>query len=562
MVAARASEMKIVARLVEAGQLKRFDLTDHVIEAEVSGQPLVEVLLARDVISDTDVARAYADFYGLRFLDLTRRKPAPAWMLTLPENIARRKSCLIFNEVGGQLVVAVADPGDRSVSAAVEGRFDRGVQYVVSPRYQIIEAMDNIYGEARRRGGRLADIAPVSTAVKTVSSTGLNMIEQLDSIMDEAVDRRASDIHLEPERDRLRVRLRIDGRLVESRAYPLEAAAPLISRVKILAALDITEKRVAQDGRFTATSFEQRIDVRVACIPIVVGDLRTERVTMRLLTMDRSSVNLESLGMEPEVRQSFERLITRPHGIILITGPTGSGKSTTMYAALQEINTTDKHIITVEDPVEYHIEGVNQVQVDSEFGVTFPAALRSIVRHDPDVIMVGEIRDEETAHLALESSLTGHLVLATLHTNSAVGACTRLLDMGCEPYLVSSAIIGVMAQRLVRKICTNCKHPVEANTVERRLMEIPDERGPVEIYRGLGCSRCLRSGYFDRVGVFEYVPFDSSLAELVMDKAPTEALFECAVQHGAITLRDDALAKALHGHTTLEEALRVTTGEL
>jgi general secretion pathway protein E len=326
--------------------------------------------------------------------------------------------------------------------------------------------------------------------------------------------------------------------------------------------MDITEKRKPQDGRFTATSFEQRIDVRVACIPAVVGDQSTERVTMRLLSMDRSNLTFEQLGMEPETRQSFERLINRPHGIILITGPTGSGKTSTMYAALQQINTVDRHIITIEDPVEYHIDGVNQVQVDAEFGVTFPAALRSIVRHDPDVIMVGEIRDEETAHLALEASLTGHLVFATLHTNSAVGACTRLLDMGCEAYLVSSAVIGVMAQRLVRRICPNCRRSFEANATERKLMGIPEERGPVQIHRGAGCSRCRRSGYYDRIGVFEYVPFDVGLAGLVMDKAPTEALYAYAVEHGAITLRADAVAKTLHGLTTLEEALRVITGEL
>ena len=562
MVAAIAAETKIVAGLLESQQLTRRQLIEHRLAAHVAGLPLVELLLARDVISDADVAQAYADFFGLRFLDLTRRKPAAAWVLTLPENVARRKTCIVFNEVSGQLVVAVADPGDPSVQTAVESRFDRAIQYVVSPRYQIIDAQDEVYGDSRRRGARLADIAPVVSSARTVSAGGLNMVEQLDSIIDEAVDRRASDIHLEPEKDRLRVRLRIDGRLVEARAYPLDAMAQLISRVKVLANLDITERRKPQDARFTATSFEQKIDVRVACIPTVVGDRHEQRLNMRLLSMDRSSLTLERLGMEPETRQSFERLIHRPHGIILITGPTGSGKSTTMYAALQQINTIDKHIITIEDPVEYHIEGVNQVQVDAEFGVTFPAALRSIVRHDPDVIMVGEIRDEETAHLALEASLTGHLVFATLHTNSAVGACTRLLDMGCEPYLVSSAVIGVLAQRLVRRICPNCKRDFDANATERKLMNIPEERGPVEISRGQGCSRCQRSGYYDRVGIYEYVPFETGLADLVMSKAPTEVLYGFAVEHGAITLRADAISKVLHGHTTLEEAMRVTTGEI
>jgi general secretion pathway protein E len=276
-----------------------------------------------------------------------------------------------------------------------------------------------------------------------------------------------------------------------------------------------------------------------------------------LLSQDRARLTLETLGMGDEIRQAFERLVHRPHGIILITGPTGSGKSTTLYAALQRINSVDRHIITIEDPVEYHIPGVNQVAVDPEFGVSFAGALRSILRHDPNVVMVGEIRDEETAHLALEASLTGHLVFATLHTNSAVGAVTRLLDMGCEPYLVASALIGVMAQRLVRKICPNCKRAYEPNEAERRLLGIPRERVGVEIYRGAGCTRCLRSGYFDRVGVYELVAFDAGLARLVMEKAPTEELQRHAVERGAITLRDDAIAKVRAGLTTLEEALRV-----
>jgi type II secretory ATPase GspE/PulE/Tfp pilus assembly ATPase PilB-like protein len=261
--------------------------------------------------------------------------------------------------------------------------------------------------------------------------------------------------------------------------------------------------------------------------------------------------------MSTEMRQAFERLIRRPYGLILMTGPTGSGKTTTLYAGLSRINTVDRHVITVEDPVEYRIAGVNQVAVDSAYGVSFAQALRSILRHDPDVIMVGEIRDEETAHLALEAALTGHLVLATLHTNSAVGAVTRLLEMECEPYLVASALIGVMAQRLVRKICANCKRGYEPNEAERKMLGIPLERRNVEVYRGTGCSRCLRTGYFDRVGVFEYAPFDAGMAQLVMEKATTETLQKHAVEHGAITLRDDAVTKVREGLTTLEEALRV-----
>ncbi|MGB2987181.1 MAG: GspE/PulE family protein [Phycisphaerae bacterium] len=554
MIAAATAEQQIVSRLLNDGMLTPVGLASMRRESELMGIPLVEVLLSHDLISEADVAQIYADMNGLRFLDLSRRSPTRAWALTLPENVARRKDCLLFGEVSGQLVAAVADPVDPSPRAALEARFERPIQYVVSPRYQIREAIDDIYGTARAQGARVRGATPLSRAVATTSATGLNMLEQLDSIMDEAVDRRASDIHIEPEEDRLRVRLRIDGRMIEARAYPLDVSAPLISRVKVLSTMDITERRKPQDGRFSHRSFDQEIDVRVAVIPTAGG----ERVTLRLLSQDRSRLTLENLGMGVELRQAFERLIRRPYGIILLTGPTGSGKTTTLYAALQCINSIDKHIITVEDPVEYHIAGVNQVAVDAEFGVSFARALRSIFRHDPDVIMVGEIRDEETAHLALEASLTGHLVFATLHTNSAVGAVTRLLDMGCEPYLVASALVGVMAQRLVRKICTNCKRSYEPNQTERRIMGIPLERTAVEAYRGSGCSRCLRSGYYDRVGVFEFVPFDAGLSQLVMEKAATEELQHHAIEHGAITLRDDAMMKVREGLTTLEEALRVT----
>jgi len=558
MIAAEFAEQRIVTKLLSDQTLTPVGLAALRRESELMGVPLVEILQDHDLISEVAVAQTYAEMHGLRYLDLSRRAPSRAWVLTLPENLARRKNCLLFGEVSGQLVAAVADPVDLSVSAAIATRFERPVQLVVSPRYQIIDAIDEIYGTARAQGARLTSAAPLSSAVATTSTTGLNMLEQFDSILDEAVDRRASDIHVEPEKDRLRVRLRIDGRMMEVRAYPLDAAASLVSRIKVLCNMDITERRKPHDGRFSHRSFDQQIDVRVAVIPTARG----ERVTLRLLSQDRSRLTLEHLGMGIELRQAFERLIHRSHGIILLTGPTGSGKTTTLYAALKCINSVEKHVITVEDPVEYHMAGVNQVAVDTEFGVSFALALRSILRHDPDVIMVGEIRDRETAHLALEASLTGHLVYATLHTNSAVGAVTRLLDMGCESYLVASGLIGVMAQRLVRKICTNCRRTYEPNETERRIMGIPLDRTGVEIYRGTGCSRCLRSGYYDRVGVYEYVAFDANLSKLVMAKASTEEMQSYATEHGAITLREDAIAKVRDGLTTLEEALRVTRYEV
>ncbi len=557
MIAAVSAESRIVNALIDARRITRAALERAQYASHAAGEPLIEVLIHLDHISEDDIARAYADFYGLRFLDLSRRSPSVGWVLSLPENAARRACCLIFGEVSGELVVVVADPADPTAKAAVASRFDRPAQFVVSPRYQIVETLNRIYGDARRRGQRMVEGGPLATAVETTSATGLNVLEELDSIIDEAVDRRASDIHVEVEEDRVRARFRIDGRMIEARSYPKEVAAPLISRIKVMATLDINERRKPQDGRFNKTSFDQQVDVRVAVIPTIHG----ERATMRLLAINRSQTDLAALGMDLEVKQAFERMIRRPHGIILITGPTGSGKSTTMYAALQIINDVDKHIITIEDPVEYHIAGINQVQVNRDFGVSFAAALRSIVRHDPDVIMVGEIRDDETAHLALESSLTGHLVFATLHTNSAVGALTRLLDMGCEPYLVSSAILCVMAQRLVRRICPNCRRAYQPTAAERKMLGIPPERTQVEIFRGAGCARCGRSGYFDRIGIYEFVPFDAGLTDMVMGKASTESMQQYAVEHGAVTLRANAIAKVLHGWTTLEEALRVTAAD-
>jgi type IV pilus assembly protein PilB len=556
MQAAQALERRLVNDLVLTRHLDPARADQMLRESELTGLPMPEILLANDVLSEEDLARQYAEHAGLRYADLARRDIPEPWVLSIPENLARRACCLPLGEVSGQLVMTVADPVDISVRAAVQAHLSRQITWVVSPRYQIRDWHNRIYGEARDRGSRQAEMP---TAVpKTVSTvTGLNAVELLDSVLDEAVDRRASDVHLEPTEDRIRVRIRIDGRLVESRVIPKEMLAPVVSRIKVLSKMDITERRAAQDGRFDYRSFEQRIDVRVATIPTVYG----ERVTLRLLGMDRSRLDLSSLGMELDIQQQFERLIRRPYGIILITGPTGSGKTTTLYASLRQINTLDKHIITVENPVEYRIAGVNQVQVDPEFEVTFANALRSIVRHDPDIIMVGEIRDLETAHLALEASLTGHLVFATLHTNSAPGAMTRLLDMGCEPYLVASGVIGVVAQRLVRRICDQCKSAYTPNATERELCGIPPERVDAELYRGKGCARCLRTGYYDRVGIYEYMQIDGRMAELIMEKATAEQMQQHGMAHGMQTLRMDAIAKTLRGLTTLEEALRVTTAD-
>jgi type IV pilus assembly protein PilB len=558
MLATLAAESRIVAKLLETGRLSPSEAEAAHLESELSGLPVLEVLTAQGKLVDEELAQALAELYKLRYLDLSRRSVSEPWVLAIPENLCRSKRFLPVGEVEGQLVVAVADPADRTIVNELNARIKKPVQLVVGRSELIDTALGRIFSRARAKGAQTLGASALTTGPQVTNISGMNMVEVVDSVIDEAVDRRASDIHIETEEDRVRVRIRIDGRMIEARAYPHEVAPALVSRVKIMAKLDITERRRAQDGRFSHRSFDQNVDVRVATIPTVNG----ERVTMRLLGLDRGRLEFAQLGMDMELEQAVKRIIHRPYGIILITGPTGSGKTTTLYTALQEIHTVDKHIITIEDPVEYHIPGINQVQVDHENGVTFSGALRSIVRHDPDVIMVGEIRDRETAALAIDAALTGHLVFATLHTNSATGAITRLLDMGCEPYLASSAIIALMAQRLVRRICERCKQPYLASEPERALLDVPPERKEVEIYRGRGCSRCLRSGYYDRVGIYEFVPFDKGLAEFVLQQAPTSRLHEFALAHGARSLRMDAMSKVVNGLTTLEEALRVTASDL
>lgn len=335
---------------------------------------------------------------------------------------------------------------------------------------------------------------------------------------------------------------------------PISAGASLVGRIKVMARLNIAEKRAPQDGRFRHTAEGVPYDVRVAIIPTILG----ERVTLRLLGLDRSRQGLKSLGMDNSCRKIMTRLIRQPHGIILITGPTGSGKTTTLYSAMNLINDVTKHIITIENPVEYSIEGVNQIQISSEARITFASALRSILRHDPDVIMVGEIRDQETAHLALEASLTGHLVFATLHTNSACGALTRLLDMGAEPYLVASGVMASLAQRLVRCICPGCRQTYPATKEEMAYCQIPEGAKPITLARGAGCSSCRGSGFFDRVGLYEIATVSTALSQLVMSTAHTEDMEQLAISEGMTTLRQDGVAKARAGITTLAEVVRVT----
>jgi general secretion pathway protein E len=427
----------------------------------------------------------------------------------------------------------------------------------------ILDAIERAYGASTPLQKIVEGMAPGETAEGEEDVNHLRdmafeapVVRLVNLLIEEAVASEASDIHVEPFEDRLRVRYRMDGILYDRESPPRKLQAALTSRIKLMAEMNIAERRLPQDGRIRVTAGGRRVDIRVSTVPTVHG----ESLVMRLL--DRSSVFLpfDRLGFSPPVAESYETLIRRPHGILLVTGPTGSGKTTTLYAALDKINSPDKKIITIEDPVEYQLGGINQIPVRPTIGLSFAAGLRHIVRQDPDVIMVGEIRDLETAEIAIQAALTGHLVLSTLHTNDAPSAIARLQDMGAEPYLVASVLNGVLAQRLVRRVCGTCRAPYEPEPRDLLAIGVADATG-VELFRGKGCDECRGTGYRGRIGIYELFVISEEARSLILSKRPSGEIRRYAIERGMVSLRDDGWAKARVGITTVEEILRVTQEE-
>jgi type IV pilus assembly protein PilB len=379
------------------------------------------------------------------------------------------------------------------------------------------------------------------------------VVRLVNVIITQAIRDKASDIHIEPLKRELRIRFRIDGVLHNVMSPPKGIQPVLISRVKIMAGMDISERRVPQDGRIQLVVEGKEYDFRVSTYPTIFG----EKVVMRILDKSGALIGLNKLGFQPQTQAMLEELIENPYGIILSTGPTGSGKTTTLYSCLNKLNTIEKNIITIEDPIEYQLDGINQIQVNEKAGLVFSVGLRHIVRQDPDIIMVGEIRDRETAEIAINAALTGHLVLSTLHTNDAPGATTRLIDMGIEPYLVASSLIGVLAQRLARTICPHCKESYEASSDALKKFGVYLDKKTVTLYRGSGCERCRRTGYLGRTGIFELMYVSDEIRELVVNKAPANVIKEQARKEGMKTLQEDCIDKVLAGITTIEEAIRI-----
>ncbi len=544
--------------LVEAGVITREQLETAASARNGAVERLDEVLTRLGIAREEDIYSALARHMGLEYApDVDRDIPA-ALLAQVPSDFAMRHQVLPLREEDHSLVVAMANPFDVTVLDDLRLLTSRDVRAVVASPRKISDAIEQCYMEKMFRD--IDDMQTEEVAEEDLEIADLQkmarealVIKLVNLIMHQAVQERASDVHIEPHERELRVRYRVDGVLRDASSPPRHLHPAIISRIKIMADMDIAERRLPQDGRVQIKLGDRMIDLRVSTIPTLHG----ESVVVRLLDRAAGRMALTELGMRADTFAEFRRLIRRPHGIILATGPTGSGKSTTLHAALHEVYSPEKKVITIEQPVEYELAGANQINVRPEIGLTFASGLRHIVRQDPDIIMVGEIRDRETADIAIHAALTGHLVFSTVHTNDAAGASTRLLDMGIEPYLVASSLIGVIAQRLVRTLCPRCKAAFEPTPEDlRELSMSPDKEGPLTLYRAAGCEVC-RDGYFGRTGVFELLLVDEEVRHQVLDKASSSDIKQRAVDKGMRTLLADGREKVLEGKTTIEEIVRV-----
>jgi type IV pilus assembly protein PilB len=535
-------------------------------------EPLPQTLVNMGLITEKDKAKILGRQWGVPFIDLAEHAIDPDTVKLLPQNLLQRVRAVPINQAGNRLTVAMANPLD--IFSIDQMRLVAGheIDPVIATEDDINGCLSHAFSGQEDIGAALKQVTnefsgDTELTIETRKSTEDEMsVDQLKELVDDApivklvnliirqaLRDKASDIHLQPEASRLRVRYRIDGILHDSMSVPKQVQAPLISRIKVMGEMDIAEKRKPQDGRISLTMAGREFDFRVSTYPGVNG----EKVVMRVLDKRGIQVTLNTLGISAGIMEDLESLLNRSYGIIAVTGPTGSGKSTTLYACLNRLNSTEKNILTIEDPVEYQLPGLSQAQVNTRAGVTFASALRTMLRQDPDIILVGEMRDSETAEIAIEAALTGHLVFSTLHTNDAPGAIARLIEMGIEPFLIASSVIGIVAQRLVRKICPECKESYTPPVEAFRRLNLAMDLESVTFYRGRGCDKCRHSGYKGRIAVFELMVVNDHIRELILKRAPSHAIRQEALEAGMITLRQDAMQKILEGVTTMEEALRV-----
>jgi type II secretion system protein E len=565
MVAMEAGEILMRRGLLNAQQLETARSSGG------EGSRLVELAVEKGYVAEEDALRAIGDEVGLDFIDLPQADIDLSLLKIFPHRLIHRQSLFPIQRTNGSLVVATSNPFDLYPLDEVAAATGLAVIPVLAGRQEIAKLIKKHLGVGSETVQGLLDQTTEEDEIQLLSdietdgselsemAQEASVVRLVNEILVEAIESRASDVHIESQGSGLVIRYRIDGILLPQPVPPEinRFQSAIISRLKIMARLNIAEKRLPQDGRIKLRVSGREIDVRVSVIPMIHG----ESIVMRILDKGSMSFELRKLGMQEQTYRTFRELIDLPHGIILVTGPTGSGKTTTLYSALIEINSPDVKIITTEDPVEYQLEGINQIQVHHKIGLTFAASLRSILRHDPDVVLIGEIRDLETAENAIQASLTGHLVFSTLHTNDAASAYTRLVDMGVEPFLVASTVEGVMAQRLVRRLCPHCKRPIQP-TAEDLPTDFPRLEIPATgLFEPVGCRACRNIGYSGRMGIYELMVTTDDIRQLAHDRASSWKVKQAAVRQGMRTLRQDGWSKVLAGSTTVEEIMRVTKGD-
>lgn len=566
---------RLLQILIHEKILKQADLDRALEEQKKSGGELSKILVRLKFVSEDDLTHALSTGLGMPPIDIARLKIDPAVVKTIPQEVAVKYQIMPISRMGDNLTLAMADPMNIFAIDNVKALTGLNIVPIIGRSAQIQQTIEKYYttdsSETLQKIIKDIKDADEVELIKEAESDGQGKVEDLtedapmikltDTIIQQGVLAKASDVFIEPMEKSMRIRYRVDGIIREVDKMSKALLPPIISRIKVISSLDISEQRLPQDGRFkTILAGNREVDFRVNILPTAYG----EKAVLRILDKTAGVLDLTKLGLEPDSMKKLQDCALRPHGMILCCGPTGSGKTTTLYAALSKINTTDKNIITIEDPIEYQLHGVGQIQVNPKIELTFANGLRSILRQDPDVIMVGEIRDLETAEIAIQAALTGHLVFSTLHTNDSFGAMTRLLDMGIEPFLVSSSVIAVMAQRLVRRVCAACREPYQPSREEMEELGIAPQRliGRTIFKPGEGCPQCKRTGYRGRTGIHELLVVDDEIRALVMKNADAATIRRAATARGMNTLREDGADKVVEGVTTLEEVLRVTQEDL
>ncbi|MBT4753907.1 MAG: Flp pilus assembly complex ATPase component TadA [Candidatus Marinimicrobia bacterium] len=543
---AKIGKQELGQLLVQSGKIEELELKDALLEQKNSNDYLGNILINMGVLTEDDRNQSLSHQLKIPFINLGYYSLDPDVLTLVPEKIVRKFSVLPLFEIKGTLNVAIPDPLDATAINMVREASGLKIEPVIVTTSDLGNAIDLHYG--------MSKFVTTSSDDDQTNMDELfdeaRVVDLVDRIIGQSQKYKASDIHIEPRENDIRVRFRIDGQLQEFQSLPLSISNALISRLKIMASMDIAEARRPQDGRILFLTPNSRLDLRISTYPTLYG----EKSVLRLLNISDAIHSLANLGFEEKALAQYNEMQIGGEGIILVSGPTGSGKTTTLYSTLNKLETPNVNIVTIEDPVEYDLENINQAQVNVKSGVTFATALRAILRQDPDIIMVGEVRDEETVELAIRAALTGHLVFSTIHTNDAASGFTRLLNWGIEPFLVTSTVKGIIAQRLVRRICKSCKEPYNADAIELNQIGMNASES-LTLYKGKGCLSCRNTGYNGRVGLYEVLRMDNNIAQLIMELAPAYIIQEKAMEKGMITLLEDGLSKAKRGETTLSEVI-------